>query len=109
MTNYLFIECRDPFESTDVGFVAETAAALKQRDSEVTVFLIQNGVLAARRNALGSHLPQLAKSGVRLLADDFSLQERGIQSAELLPGIQQSNIDALVDILVREDTKAIWH
>jgi predicted peroxiredoxin len=109
MTNYLFIECRDPFESTDVGFVAETAAALKQRDSEVTVFLIQNGVLAARRNALGSHLPQLAKAGVRLLADDFSLQERGIQSAELLPGIQQSNIDALVDILVREDTRAIWH
>ena len=109
MTNYLFIECRDPFESTDVKFVAETAAALKQRDSEVTVFLIQNGVLAARRNAVGSHLPQLAKAGVRLLADDFSLQERGIQSAELLPGIQQSNIDALVDILVREDTRAIWH
>jgi intracellular sulfur oxidation DsrE/DsrF family protein len=73
------------------------------------VFLFQNGVLAARRNALGSHLPQLAKAGVRLLADDFSLQERGIQSAELLPGIQQSNIDALVDILVREDTRAIWH
>ena len=109
MTNYLFIECRDPFESTDVGFVAETAVALKQRDSEVTVFLIQNGVLAARRNALGSHLPQLVRAGVRLLADDFSLQERGIRSAELLPGIQQSNIDALVDILVREDTKAIWH
>jgi predicted peroxiredoxin len=109
MTNYLFIECRDPFESKDLGFVAETATTLKQRDNEVTVFLIQNGVLAARRNSLGSHLPQLARAGVRVLADEFSLQERGIRSAELLPGIQQSNIDSLVDILVREDTKAIWH
>jgi len=66
-------------------------------------------VLAARRNARGSHLSQLAKAGVRLLADDFSLRERGIQAAELLPEIQQSNIDALTDILVRENTKAIWH
>ncbi len=109
MTNYLFIECRDPFESKDTQFVAETATALKQRDNEVTVFLVQNGVLAARRNARGSHLSQLAKAGVRLLADDFSLRERGIQAAELLPEIQQSNIDALTDILVRENTKAIWH
>ncbi|MEK6321713.1 MAG: DsrE family protein [Acidobacteriota bacterium] len=109
MTHYLFIECRDPFESRDARFVTETAAALKQHDNEVTVFLVQNGVLASRRNAIGSHLPQLAKAGVRLLADDFSLRERGIEPAGLLPGIQQSSIDELVDILVRENTKAIWH
>ena len=48
MTNYLFIESRDPFGSTDT-FVADTAIALKQRDNEVTIFLVQNGVLAARR------------------------------------------------------------
>jgi predicted peroxiredoxin len=109
MVNYLFIECRDPFESRDVNFVAETAVALKERDNEVTVFLVQNGVLAARRNARGSHLPGLTNAGIRLLADDFSLRERGIQPDEVLPGIQQSNIDALVDILVRENTRVIWH
>jgi predicted peroxiredoxin len=109
MTHYLFIECRDPFESRDSRFVAETAAVLKQHDNEVTVFLVQNGVLASRRNSLGSHLPQLVEAGVRLLADDFSLKERGIQATELLPGIHQSNIDTLVDILARENTRVIWH
>ena len=109
MINYLFIECRDPFESRDVQFVAETAAALKQRDNEVTVFLVQNGVLAARHNARGSHLPGLPKAGIRVLADDFSLRERGIQPEEMLPGIQQSNIDALLDIIIRENTRVIWH
>lgn len=109
MINYLFIECRDHFESRDVRFVAETAAALKQRDNEVTVFLVQNGVLAARRNARGSQLPEMPKAGIRLLADDFSLRERGIEADEMLPGIQQSNIDALLDILVRENTRVIWH
>lgn len=109
MINYLFIETRDPFESRDVQFVVDTAVALKQRDNEVTVFLVQNGVLAARRNARVSHLPGLPKAGIRLLADDFSLRERGIRADEMMPGIQQSSIEALVDILVRENTRVIWH
>lgn len=109
MTNYLFIETRDAFESCDTRFVEQTAIALKQRGSEVTIFLLQNGVLAARRNGRDSYLSRLSQAGVNLLADDFSLCERGIQTAELAPGIQPSNIETLVDALVQEDTKAIWH
>ncbi|MCA1849641.1 MAG: DsrE family protein [Acidobacteria bacterium] len=109
MTNYLFIESRDPFESHDVRFVVETAAALKERGHEVTVFLVQNGVLATRPNALGSYLARLTEAGVNLLADDFSLCERGIQPSGLRPGIRASNIEALVDALLQENTKAIWH
>lgn len=108
MIDYLFIESRDPFESRDAQFVAETATSLKQRDNEVTVFLVQNGVLAARRNARGSHLPGLRMAGIRILADDFSLRERGVLPEEILPGIQQSDIDALVEILIRENTRVIW-
>jgi len=51
MTRYVFIESRDPFESRDARFVVETATALKRRGDEVTVFLVQNEVLAARRDA----------------------------------------------------------
>jgi len=109
VTNYLFIESRDPFESTDTRFVAETAAALQQRDAEVTVFLVQNGVLAARRNARASQVQALAKAGVKLLADDFSLRERGIQPAELIPGIQSSGVEAIVDALIRPNTRVLWH
>ena len=109
MSNYIFIESRDPFESLDVRFVEETAAALKQRGHEVTVFLVQNGVLASRRGARDCGLARLTQAGVTLLADDFSLRERGIQAAELRPGIQTSGIEALVDALARENTKAIWH
>src|ERR671912_65582 len=102
MTSYVFIESRDPFESQDVRFVEETAAALKERGHEVTVFLVQNGVLAARRNPLGSYLTRLTEAGVNLLADDFSLCERGIQPSELRSGIRSSNIEELVDALLQE-------
>ena len=109
MSNYIFIETRDPFESRDTQFLVETATALKGRGHDVTVFLVQNGVLAARRAARGSHLPPLAEAGVRLLADDFSLAERGIGEAELLPGVRQAGVESLAEFLAREDTKAIWH
>ena len=109
MTGYLFIETRDPFESRDVEFVAATAAALRERDNEVTVFLVQNGVLAARRGAHDSYLARLAQAGVRILADDFSLRERGIGGDELRAGVTPSGVDDLVEMLAREGTKAVWH
>ena len=109
MSNYIFIETRDPFESRDTQFLVETATALKERGHDVTVFLVQNGVLAARRAARASHLPPLAEAGVRLLADDFSLAERGIGERELLPGVRQAGVESLVDFLAGDDTKAIWH
>src|SRR5258708_2206436 len=109
MSQYVFIESRDPFESRDCRFVAETACALKEGGNEVVVFLVQNGVLAARQKAAGSHLPLLSEAGVTLLADDFSLRERGIQRAELGPGIKEAGIDDLVDLIARDNTKAIWH
>lgn len=109
MINYLFIETREPFESKDVSFVVDTAAALKQRDNEVTVFLIQNAVLACRQKATAGELRELPKSGIRLIADEFSLHERGIHIDELLPGIHISNIDSIVDLIARENTRVIWH
>ena len=109
MINYLFIETRDPFESKDVGFVVETAVALKQRDNEVTVFLVQNAVLAVRQKATGSQLRELPKSGIRLMADEFSLHERGILIDELVSGTHISNLDSVVDMIARENTRVIWH
>lgn len=109
MSNYVFIESRDPFDSPDVSFLADTAVALKQRGNNVTVFLVQNGVLATRKQARRSHLPQLLEAGVTVLADDFSLRERAVHSEECQSAIKTAGIDQLIDLLVEENTKAIWH
>lgn len=109
MSNYLFIESRDRFESRDTRFVEETAVALKGRGHTVTVFLLQNGVLAARRNVRENYFERLNRAGVTVLVDDFSLRERGIQTTELGTGLQESNIETLVAALVQENTRAIWH
>ena len=107
MSNYVFIESRDPFESRDTEFVEEAAIAVKERGHDVTVFLVQNAVLAARKSA--GRLKKLTEAGVTMLADDLSLRERGINANELPTSIRPSGIDALVDAIVQENTKAIWH
>jgi sulfur transfer complex TusBCD TusB component (DsrH family) len=106
---YVFIETRDPFQTSESGFVAETAAALRRRGRPVAVFLVQNGVLAARAGARGSTLGALTAAGVDVLADDFSLRERGIEARDMTPGVRESSVGALVDLIVQPGTKAVWH
>ena len=48
MAKYLLIESRDPFESNDVAFAYGLASDLAKEGNEVTLFLVQNGVLPAR-------------------------------------------------------------
>ena len=109
MSSYIFIETRDPFSTNDRTFVADTAVGLRQNGHNVTVFFAQNGVLALRKMATGYSVELLGRAGVDLLADDVSLCERGILSDELSEGVRPVEIGALVDLLVEEDTKAIWH
>ena len=109
MSNYVFIESRDPFDSPDTTVVTETAVALRKKGHNVTVFLVQNGVLGARKLAQKSQVPAIVESGVTVLADDFSLQERGMTMEECAPGLQAGTIDRLIDLLVQDNTKAVWH
>ena len=106
MAQYLLIESRDPFESNDVGYYYDLAKGLVEGGNEVTLFLAQNGVLAARPSAKSAALGALARSGVMVLADDFSLKERGI--AKLAEGVTAASIDVVVDHLAA-GYKTLWH
>lgn len=122
MSRYLFIESRDPFESRDVQFVVETATALKRSGNDVTVFLVQNGVLAARQGVRTSHLPMLAEEGIRLLADDIRrLFEKGVKVYAVRDdleerGISKENCAGAVCLIRRSEIAAlitehdqVWH
>lgn len=104
---YLLVESRDPFEWNDVSRTFALASGLAKEGNEVTLFLVQNGVLPARRSTRSAELSALARSGVKVLADDFSLRERGISQNALAEGISPSPVDAIVDGLA-SGQKAIW-
>ncbi len=106
MADYLLIESRDPFESNDVGYYYDLAKGLAGGGNQVTLFLAQNGVMPVRPSVHSAALSALARSGVTVLADDFSLKERGI--AKLAEGVTAAPIDVVVDHLAAGH-KVLWH
>jgi len=54
MAKYLLIESRDPFEYGDVDYFCNMAGDLASAGNDVTLFLIQNGVLMCRQGVQGN-------------------------------------------------------
>jgi sulfur relay (sulfurtransferase) complex TusBCD TusD component (DsrE family) len=108
MAKYLLIESRDPFETNDVAYFLDLATGLVKEGNTVTLFLVQNGVLPARPSTRSKALSALSTAGVQVLADEFSLRERGIPANRLAAGIKAAPLDVVIDQLA-EGRKALWH
>ena len=106
MSSYVLIESRDCFESGDTEFCRDLARQLAAAGHQVTLFLVQNGVLPARAGARVPGFAELARAGVEVFADDFSLRERAIEN--LQPGVKASAIDLVIDRMA-EGCKVFWH
>ncbi len=110
MARYVFVESRDPFESRDVPYYYQLASDLAAKGDDVTLFLVQNGVLAARKAASDNPLAAVLESRVEVVADEFSLRERGIGDPDKFDGVRAVPIDDLVDLALAEaGTKIMWH
>jgi len=108
MGKYLFIESRDPFDSSDSEYLCELVQGVSNRGNETILFLVQNGVLPARKGSKhGEAISKLTKSKIKVFADGFSLKERAIRN--LADGVEVSDIGRLADLLLEPETKAIWH
>ncbi len=108
MAKYMLIESRDPFDSHDVALTYDLASGLASAGHDVTIFLVQNGVLPARRGARIDKLAAAVAAGIRVIADEFSLRERGIPHARLHAGIEPAPIDVVIDHLA-DGHKTLWH
>jgi predicted peroxiredoxin len=108
MAKYLLIASRDPFENNDVAHYYDLATGLAKEGNDVTLFLVQNGVLPARKSTRSQALATVAKAGVTVLADEFSLRERGITTNRLAAGVAAAPLDTVIDKL-SDGAKALWH
>ncbi len=106
MSKYLFIETRDPFEHRDTNQTWSLAQSLASKGNDVAFFLVQNGVLAARRGAKVDTLT--GAESIAIYVDDISLRERGMNGELVRDGITVADIDKLVDLTMEDGRKAIW-
>jgi sulfur relay (sulfurtransferase) complex TusBCD TusD component (DsrE family) len=108
MSRYLLIESRDPFESRDTERWGELAARLVREGHSVTLFLVQDGVFLARVGAHAGALAGATSAGITVLADDFSLRERGIVGTRLTAGVAPTPLDVVVEHM-EQGGKTLWH
>lgn len=104
--NHVLVLSADPFDlagEPDRGL----AAGLASTGAAVVVFLVQNAVFAARRGAGEAVLARLRQAGATIVADEFSLSERGIAPAATLAGVERAGIGALADHLAAGD-RVLW-
>ena len=108
MARYLIVNSRDLQEYSSGQYIQDLAGQLKQKGNDITLFLIENGVLAARKgNEVGKNLTDLTKQGTKVMAEDVACRARGI--TEMGEGITQANIDQLADLVIEGGTKIIWY
>ena len=108
MSAYLLIESRDPFEWSDVTRTYELALQLRAAGHEVALFLVQNAVLPVRAGSRRTGLDKFNSTGIEVLADEFSLRERGIGTTALVSGIRPASIDFVVERMAA-GWKTLWH
>lgn len=108
MSNYLFIQSQDPFTEVRTEHQFALAEQLHQAGHGVRVLLVQNGVIPARQQASSASFDALLSSGVAVLADDFSLQQRQIANASLKNKVAVSSVDLVIDALL-DGEKVIWN
>jgi predicted peroxiredoxin len=107
MAGYLLIASRDPFESAEIRGFYELAKGLSREGGPVTLALVQNGVFPARDGSSARWIDDLIAAGVEVVADEFSLRERGIPSARLVKGVTPVSLDVLIEHLAA-GKKALW-
>lgn len=109
MARYLLVESKNPLAGGDYAF--QLGRQLRQLDHDVTIYMVQDAVFTGRRRFdAGEKLVQQARQdGVRLLADEISLRQRGITGQRLSETVHSTGMDELVDLLMERSDKTIWH
>ena len=108
MKNYLCIESQGAFEAAGTAHFLSLARDLKKQGNGVEVLLIQNGVIGARAEAKSEGLGELIQAGIPVWADDFSMRERALASANLKRGIRPAPIATVIERMAT-GWNVLWH
>jgi sulfur relay protein TusB/DsrH len=109
VSRYLLIETKSPVGGGTYAF--DLGRQLRELRHDVTIYLLQDGVLAARRSFPAGHelIQDAERSGVEVLVDAVSARQRGLVGERVANGVNVTDMGELVDDLMEHADKAIWH
>lgn len=107
MTKLLLVLSKDPFTTEIPDLVIEIAIEAKGKGADVSLYLIEDGVTAARNGEFGERIAGIQEKGIKVFADDKSVLSRGIYD-KLIDGVEIKEIETLLDFIVDDYDRTAW-
>lgn len=108
MANFFIVQSRDPFTDTRAVSDYELIHHLVVAGNQVSVLLVQNGVMPARRGSMARKFDMLRAAKVNMLVDRLSIRQREIEVGELKDGVLLADIEDVIKAMLAGE-KVIWH
>jgi sulfur relay protein TusB/DsrH len=106
MTNLLLVLSKDPFTTETPDLVLDIGRNAKEKGNEVSLYLIEDGVTAARKSEFGNKLIAAEKKGIKIFADDKAILSRSLTD-KLIDGVEIKEIGTLLDYIMKYD-RVVW-
>jgi sulfur relay (sulfurtransferase) complex TusBCD TusD component (DsrE family) len=106
MTNLLMVLSKDPYTTETPDLVLDIGLNAKEKGNDVTLYLIEDGVTAARKSEFGNKLAAANKKGIKIYADDKAVLSRSLTN-KLTGSVEIKEIGALLDFIMDYD-RVVW-
>lgn len=103
----VLLTARDPLRAADTTYPARVARELAAAGHDVTLVLLEDAVVLARRAHDGAaDLEAAIGDGVRVLAEQEALSRRAV--AHVGEGVKSTDLGEVVDLLMTDSDRQAW-
>jgi sulfur relay (sulfurtransferase) complex TusBCD TusD component (DsrE family) len=106
MTNLLLVLSKDPYTTETPDLVLDIGLNANEKGNDVSFYLIEDGITAARRSEFGNKLAAAQKKGIKIFADDKAVLSRSLTD-KLIGGVEIKEIGTLLDYIMEYD-RVVW-
>lgn len=106
MTNLLLVLSKDPYTTETPDLVLDIGLNAREKGNDVTLYLVEDGVTAARKSEFGNKLTDAQEKGIKIYADDKAMLSRSLVN-KLISGVEIKEIGTLLDFIMDSD-KVAW-
>ncbi len=106
MTNLLMVLSKDPYTTETPDLVLDIGLDAKAKGNDVSLYLVEDGVTAARKSEFGNKLAAAQKKGIKIYADDRAVLSRALTDKMIGP-VMVKEIGTLLDFITGYD-RVVW-
>ncbi len=106
MTNLLMVLSKDPYTTETPDLALDIGLDAKEKGTDVSLYLVEDGVTAARKSEFGDKLAAAHKKGIKIYADDKAVLSRSLTD-KLISWVEVKEIGTLLDFIMEYD-RVVW-